>query len=198
MEKSEATRKYIIVKVAPIFNKKGFAGTTLSEMTRVTGLTKGSIYGNFQNKDEVALEAFRYNLNDLISGVNALMLLKTRSDEKLITFLQYYRDNYIRIFRHGGCTILNTSVDSDDGNRILLHEVKLALTSWKTSIEQIVEDGIVKQELNIINAERFACMFISMIEGSIMMAKTLDNYNYLLFNLEFLENLVKESVHHTK
>ena len=58
MSKAEKTRQFIIEKTAPIFNKKGFAGTSLSDMTEATGLTKGSIYGNFADKDEVAMAAF--------------------------------------------------------------------------------------------------------------------------------------------
>ena len=52
--RSEKTRQLIIETAAPIFNKKGYAGTSLSDLTQATGLTKGSIYGNFKNKDEVA------------------------------------------------------------------------------------------------------------------------------------------------
>ncbi|MCP2807331.1 TetR family transcriptional regulator, partial [Salmonella enterica subsp. enterica serovar Typhimurium] len=60
--KAERTRQYIIDKAAPIFNKKGYAGTSLNDLIEATGLTKGAIYGNFENKDEIALEAFDYNL----------------------------------------------------------------------------------------------------------------------------------------
>ncbi len=65
MSKAEETRAYIIEKTAHIFNKKGFEGTSLSDMTSATGLTKGSIYGNFANKDEVALEVFDFNLRKI-------------------------------------------------------------------------------------------------------------------------------------
>jgi TetR/AcrR family transcriptional repressor of nem operon len=37
---------------------KGYSGTSMSDITAATGLTKGSIYGNFENKDEVAIAAF--------------------------------------------------------------------------------------------------------------------------------------------
>ena len=71
MSKAEETKAFIIEKIAPVFNKKGYAGTSLSDMTEATGLTKGSIYGNFSNKDEVALAAFDHNfskVNAIISG----------------------------------------------------------------------------------------------------------------------------------
>ncbi|WP_144916166.1 TetR/AcrR family transcriptional regulator [Mucilaginibacter frigoritolerans] len=35
------TRDFILQKVAPLFNKKGYAGTSLSDLTDATGLTKG-------------------------------------------------------------------------------------------------------------------------------------------------------------
>ncbi len=62
MNKAERTRHFIIEKAAPIFNTKGYAGTSLSDMTEATGLTKGSIYGNFADKDEVALACFEHIL----------------------------------------------------------------------------------------------------------------------------------------
>ncbi len=61
MSKAERTRQFIVEKTAPLFNAKGYAGTSLSDMTDATGLTKGSIYGNFANKDEVALAVFDHN-----------------------------------------------------------------------------------------------------------------------------------------
>jgi AcrR family transcriptional regulator len=44
-----------------LFNTKGYNSTSLSDITQATGLTKGSIYGNFENKDQVAIEVYKYN-----------------------------------------------------------------------------------------------------------------------------------------
>ena len=51
--KSFETKQYILEKIAPIFNKNGYAGTSLSDVTKATGLTKGAIYGNFKDKEEI-------------------------------------------------------------------------------------------------------------------------------------------------
>jgi TetR/AcrR family transcriptional repressor of nem operon len=40
LSKSERTKQFIIEKTAPVFNKKGFAGTSISDLTDATGLTK--------------------------------------------------------------------------------------------------------------------------------------------------------------
>jgi TetR/AcrR family transcriptional repressor of nem operon len=61
MSKAEKTKQFIIEKTATLFNTKGYTSTSLSDITAVTGLTKGSIYGNFENKDDVALQAYKHN-----------------------------------------------------------------------------------------------------------------------------------------
>ncbi len=48
--KSDRTKQFILEKVAPVFNKNGYFGTSMSDITEATGLTKGAIYGNFKNK----------------------------------------------------------------------------------------------------------------------------------------------------
>ena len=73
LSKSERTKKFIIEKTAPVFNEKGYAGTSMNDLMMVTGLTKGSIYGNFQNKDEVALAAFDYNFGKVLSYIKNLV-----------------------------------------------------------------------------------------------------------------------------
>ena len=47
MRKGEQTRKEIIRKAAPIFNRKGYDGAALSDLMRATGLEKGGIYRHF-------------------------------------------------------------------------------------------------------------------------------------------------------
>ena len=58
MGNAASTRELIIDKSIPIFNTKGYYATSLSDITQATGITKGAIYGNFKNKDEVASEAW--------------------------------------------------------------------------------------------------------------------------------------------
>src|SRR5215475_5890925 len=60
MTKGDDTRREIVEKAAPLFNQKGFEGTSMSDLMRVTGLQKGGIYRHFSSKEELASEAFDY------------------------------------------------------------------------------------------------------------------------------------------
>ena len=192
MVKSEKTRQFIIEKTAPIFNKKGFTGTYLSDLTDATGLTKGSIYGNFKDKNEVAIEAFRFNYRQSVKKIAREIQQVERADQKLCAFLRFYKTEYKLMLENGGCPILNTSVDADNGNESLKTEVRKALEYWKKSIVTIVERGISNSELKETNAENFAFKMVALIEGSLMMAQILNDPNILSKNLNNLECEIKE------
>ena len=73
ISKSLKTKQFILETVAPLFNKYGYHGTSLSAITEATGLTKGALYGNFENKEELALSAFESSKNILLKHIiNAL------------------------------------------------------------------------------------------------------------------------------
>ncbi|MCB9298396.1 MAG: TetR/AcrR family transcriptional regulator [Lewinellaceae bacterium] len=60
MAKAEKTRQYIVEKAASLFNSKGFAGTSMDDIVKATGLSKGGVYGNFSSKEAIALSAFEH------------------------------------------------------------------------------------------------------------------------------------------
>jgi len=188
----EKTKKHIIEKVAPIFNRKGFTGTYLSDLEKATGLTKGSIYGNFSNKSEVAVEAFKYNFKQLTSKIELEISKESNAGDKLIQFIHFYKTEYNNIVKNGGCPILNTATDADDGNKYLKTEVQNALKKWIKFIENILNDGILKNEIKEIDTNNFSIRMISIIEGSIMMAKVLDRKEIINSNISFLKNEIQK------
>jgi AcrR family transcriptional regulator len=187
MIRSEKTRQLIIEKTASIFNKKGYTGTYLSDLTKATGLTKGSIYGNFKDKNEVALEAFKYNYKFQTKQILNKIEKENNAIDKLIAFLNHYKTSFKPIFKNGGCAILNTAVDSDDGNDLLNEEVVKTIHNWHHNVTSILEDGINRKELENIDVHNFSYRMISLIEGSILLAKTLNKPEILLNNIEYLE-----------
>src|ERR1700755_3157815 len=108
MSKADRTRQFIIEKTAPLFNTKGYAGTSLTDMIEATGLTKGSIYGNFAGKDEVALAAFDNNTQKVTNIIGAEMDKQAPCRDRLLVYIDVY-DNFLKYpFPVGGCPILNT------------------------------------------------------------------------------------------
>src|SRR5579862_8076847 len=105
MGKAERTKEFIIAKTAPLFNQKGYAGTSLTDMTDATGLTKGSIYGNFADKDDVAVAAFDHSMEKLIEQVRELQGGSRSARSKLEAFISVYRNGLQSAVLTAGCPI---------------------------------------------------------------------------------------------
>lgn len=191
VSKSERTKQFIVEKTAPVFNTKGYAGTSLSDIENATGLTKGSIYGNFENKDEVALAAFDYNFNRVTLYIKKKILSTDNAIERLLVYPKVYCDFLIIPFLKPGCPILNTSTEADDTHPKLKDKASNALEFWKTSIENQIKRGIQRKEIKKeINPTEIAVIIITIIEGAIMHAKVTDRSKELRIAMNFLEKLI--------
>lgn len=194
MTKAEKTRDFIVERTAPIFNMKGYAGTSLNDITAATGLTKGSIYGNFANKDEVALAAFDYNLHHNVSKIEAEMNDQSSIKGKLLVYVSVYQSFFVGKISPGGCPILNTAIDADDTHPALREKALKAVLSWKKRIISLVEEGILNKEIKAdYNPEQIALTVIAMIEGGIMISRLtnkVENWNLIMDSLKkYINNL---------
>lgn len=193
MTKAERTRSFIIEKTASIFNTKGFAGTSLNDITAATGLTKGSIYGNFANKDEVALAVFDYNLERATADIGRQIAAQDSAQNKLMVYVEVYTDFFDAQCENGGCPILNTAVEADDTHPELRKKAAAAIRSWKNRIISIVNEGVEKKELKAnIDASQIALTMIAMIEGSIMISKLLNDKSHMTAVMESMKKLIHD------
>ncbi len=192
LSKSERTRQFIIEKTAPVFNEKGFAGTSLTDLSKATGLTKGSIYGNFADKDAVALAAFEFNFNRVTEYMKARILAKDNAVDRLLAYPAVYRD-FLKIpFLRPGCPILNTSTEADDTHPLLKEKAAAALGFWKKSIENQVLRGISRGEIRKdVSPATVAVIMMSMIEGAIMQAKVAGRATELRIAMDFLASWIE-------
>ena len=191
MSKAEETKSNIIKKAAPIFNMYGYKGTTMSQLTDAIHMTKGAIYGNFADKDEIALAAFDYNFAQISKKIKKAVLLKENACEKLIAFANYYLDEFKEISRNGGCPLLNAAIDSDNVHPSLKERVAEATETWINSVTQIVYSGIKRKQINpTVKPEQFASVFVSLIEGGIMLSKATGNTIHLSRNIDQIIYLV--------
>jgi len=53
--KRQRTRTRLVDAAVDVIREKGFYGTTLEDVARRAGMTRGAIYGNFKDKDELLL-----------------------------------------------------------------------------------------------------------------------------------------------
>ena len=170
MTKGEQTRKKIVQAAAPIFNQRGYEGSSLNDLMEATGLQKGGIYRHFASKEELAAEAFDYTWE---AAWNARLL---HVDEKAngIDKLKQLIANFVkhRSPIPGGCPILNTAVDADDGNPILRARVAEALRSWVGRVQALVEQAQENRDARPrVDPKAVATLIVASLEGALMMSR---------------------------
>src|SRR3954468_12512488 len=67
-EKKAQTRERLIEAAARVFAEKGFATTSLDEVAEAAGLTKGAVYSNFENKEDLVTAVLKAH-QDRQSGI---------------------------------------------------------------------------------------------------------------------------------
>ncbi|PTX58361.1 TetR family transcriptional regulator [Kordia periserrulae] len=193
--KAEKTAAFIIETVAPIFNKNGYAATSISDITNATGLTKGAIYGNFKNKEELAIASFKYMVRLLMKELVKHMDKSDSPIEKLYLITDFYRNYYLYTNKMGGCPILNVGVDANNQNALLLQKVRTIIQRIQDQLATIIEDGIACGEISDkINAMHVAKRIDTMIQGAIFMAYTMDDDFYIQDTMNQIDQMIQQQL----
>jgi len=115
-----------------LFWLKGYSKTSVKDLTKVTKLQPGSIYGAFKNKRNLFLMSLDYYYENLYASVSTIL----RSDEEPLKRIRVFFDNLLSQKDEDkslkSCLLVNTllEIPPDDS------EINLRVTSMFTKIEQ--------------------------------------------------------------
>jgi len=170
MRKGELTRERIIAQAAPIFNKHGFAGSSMQDVMEATGLEKGGLYRHFRSKEELAVEAFRYAL----AGAVRLRTEKPDGTRSALDELRSVVRRWVEAPSAvpGGCPLMNTAVDADDGNTVLRELARKGFAEWRERLCGAVRAGMESGEIREgTDPRRIANTIIATLEGALMLSR---------------------------
>jgi TetR/AcrR family transcriptional regulator, transcriptional repressor for nem operon len=193
MSKAERTRQLIIEKAALIINRKGMAGTSISDIMDATKLAKGGVYGNFESKEEICAEAFDYLLNNVNNTIRASLSEKTSAKEQLFGLLDYYKTAPLRE-DHYGCPLLNFGTEADDTNPVIKEKVSKAISEYQARIAKIVRKGIETGEFKPdFDASLFAVKAFTMIEGAILVCRVQGSVRQMRIITDILRKEIEDN-----
>ncbi|WP_027067232.1 TetR/AcrR family transcriptional regulator [Maribacter sp. Hel_I_7] len=193
--KAERTTAYIIETVAPVFNKHGYVGTSMSDLTDATNLTKGALYGNFENKEALALAAFEFNRNVLLTGIDEHLSIEGKAINKIENLIAFYKKYDVFTMNMGGCPILNVGIDAQHNNKLLAAAAKETIKEIEGKIALVFENGINNGEFKLpVTPLQFSKQLLTIIQGAIAMASITKDRKYLLNTVTYLEVLIKREL----
>jgi TetR/AcrR family transcriptional repressor of nem operon len=95
----------------------------------------------------------------------------------------------------GGCPLLNTAIESDDGNALLRGRARKALQTWCERISDLAKDGKRKREIDgWTDPRKLSQLIIGSLEGALMISRIEANDRALKDAQTFLNQYLEEKV----
>ena len=193
ISKGERTRQMIIERAAVVFNEKGYAGTSISDLTKATKLTSGALYGSFANKESLAAAAFDYNVNKLLAGYRKCSKSSNKPAERLMNLIDFPYKEFVPIFQ-AGCPILNTATEADDTMPWMRNKVNKALGELKVILQDVLDEGVLTGDFLPIDTDKRSFYILSAFEGAIMIGKSMGDFSIIKDVTDQLKEDVKNSI----
>lgn len=126
----------IIDKAMHVFWSKGYASTSLSDLTEATGLLKGSLYNTFESKEKLfllCLEKYGYTSSAYFySGEDPTEYLKS--------FFIRIVDDGVSHQNYKGCLILNSCLEFAGSKSKLAEKTKILFSAIELNFEKVVKE----------------------------------------------------------
>ena len=164
----------------------------MAALMEATSLEKGGIYRHFGSKEELAAEAFEYAWRTAKCRWEGLEHIPHRVD-RLKAFVANFAQGNSAVA--GGCPLLNTAIDADDGNPRSRAKARKALAAMHAQLALVVKEGIARKEINRkVKPNDVATLIISSLEGALMMSRLEKDPSRLRSVRSYLENYLDTQV----
>lgn len=144
--------------------RRGMPGTSFTEVLRLTGAPRGSLYHHFpQGKDQLvaaALEQAGVVLADAMQGAAG-----AAAPVVVERFLGVWRVVLERSQCESGCAVLAVSVSG--GSAELLARSRDVFRAWSARLAELLQRGGMSCEA----ARRFAVVLVAAVEGAVVLSR---------------------------
>jgi TetR/AcrR family transcriptional repressor of nem operon len=195
MRSGEITRENILRQAASLFNRHGFAGSSMADIMEATGLQKGGIYRHFESKEALALEAFDYAVaimgRRFAEAVDGKRDAVDRLDAIIGVFAALHDDPPVP----GGCPVMNAGIENDDGNPALRDRARLAMEGLRALILRTVAGGLERGQIRPgTDGEELATVIVATMEGAVALSKLFEDGSHVARAAAHLRRYLEASV----
>lgn len=174
LTKAERTKQFILETAIPLYNEKGISGVNIDDILEATKLTKGCLYGHFENKEDLSAQVIDLSLKMVSEKIRAAVYKGKTIKSKIFAFLDFYK-NPIETYVSGGCPIFNTAVEADDNYPFIKEKVAKVIRIGQQELTALLQEGINNGEFSkSLDPAVFAFKLVASVEGGIVMCRVMD------------------------
>lgn len=161
MDKS-AKKDLIADAALACFLSSGYGGTTMDDIVKASGISKGGIYWHFKSKDEIVL----YIIEKCFSEWNNEFATRLNSDDTAKEALGKFVDYYLGVIVAPVLAVTHEFLLNIKNKAIVDKACAVISNSSQNNIiKDIIEVGITKGEFKNLDPETAANVFTGIFEG---------------------------------
>lgn len=175
------TREKILDIAESMVLSHGFAGTSIDKVIDQAGITKGAFFYHFKSKRELAKVLIeRFHEKDLDQFSRFMRRAETLSEDplqQLIIFVGLLEDMLDSLKEpFPGCLFASYAYQSEQFDDEIMCVCSDAMVDWRTMFGEKIKKSIeVHQPVQEIDADSLADLLTCILEGALLISKTLDN-----------------------
>ncbi len=169
---------------------RGYRATTVDDIVNRAGVAKGSFYHSFKSKEELAiaaLEDYERRGWKAISGGNYMG--ESEPVARALAFVQFIEDRSEELWSHG-CLLGSVSIEVAETYPGVIKRIGELFDKFERGFEAVFEPALQARNVTGVTANELAVHFISVIEGSIITAKSHFNPGYLQMGIRQFKHYV--------
>jgi len=160
-------RNHILMKATAVFAEKGFTKTSMNDIIRASGLSKGGVYWHFKSKSDLMKAIFIM----YFSGQEAIMAAALNSPgtptEKLLQFVRLAGSDLEAAISLFPAPMEFYALASRED--VLQKQLRVFYKAYLDNISQLVQQGIDSGEWKEVSARETAVTIISLMEGVLLL-----------------------------
>jgi AcrR family transcriptional regulator len=133
------TRRRILEVAAEAFADRGYAGTSLNDVLKASGVTKGGFYFHFPSKEALALATLRQKQEQWAGAVMAATMRHSRAVEQLDAMVEALCDLHEQDRACRAISRLCTELGDDHPE--LRPQLGTQLTMWMEMVASLIRKG---------------------------------------------------------
>ncbi|QWU15025.1 transcriptional regulator, TetR family [Paenibacillus sophorae] len=170
---SAQTKERILSHAQALFSQKGYKGVSISDICEATGLSKGSIYHHFKNKEDLFVHLAEAAFADSWKDWDSRSARFSSAVDKLYAYSELFADNAdLSLTKAGEDFIATIGADS-----AVVQKFAAIITGYVQRFEEIIREGIERGEFKQQESGEMAFAVLSSYSGLANNTRFLDKEN---------------------
>lgn len=191
------TKQKILVVAKELALKQGHVSTSIDEIIEKTGITKGSFFYHFSNKQELSyalIEQFS-SIEMQILEENLVKCKKLSKDplQQLLIFVGLIQEIHADLeINHIGCLFASYSYQNQLNDEKVKALVDKTLDEWKNELANLIKEAVKKYPSKVdVKPFDLADLFLVTLEGAYVMSRIKNDPVIVQSHLEQYKNYLE-------